>query len=201
MKKSPLWFRGIALTLCLCIGMVACSPEQVAAFDRYVGVAVQMVSIVANILAAVGVNVPAQALNKVNADGAALKKLGDDFAAAEASAKPGVQSQINAQLALLAQDASAIFTLAQVSNVNSQAKINVLIGLATSAIQLAESLFPNPQTAKVYAAARSGDQIVASFNATLKAKSGDAALDAACSGKSVHVHSKVVRVLTLGLAQ
>jgi hypothetical protein len=159
-----------------------------------------MVGIVAQILGAVGVAVPPALVAKVQADGQALNKLGSDIGAA-ANGDQGAKAAINAELAVLAQDSAAIFQLAQVSNPQSQAKINVLIGLATSAIQLAESLFGQvtPTATMQAKAVYKANDLMNEYNRALKVKT-DKDMDAACKGKSVHLHSKAVRVMTLGLA-
>ncbi len=93
----------------------------------------------------------------------------------------------------------------------TQAKITAVVGLVVAEVQSLAALLPlvnansSPQMmamaasqAKKQPALTAGD-FVASYNATITAKTGNAELDRATAGLQIHMHGKLARWSTAGL--
>ena len=140
-------------------------------------------------------------VTKVDADVAALNKLYTDFQAAEVANQGNIRNEINAGFATLQSDLSSVFAIAQVSDVNTQAKITALVGLILSAVEIAEAAIPGSAVAASKPVGLDANSLVDSYNKVLVAKTGNAAVDAFTAKHKIHNHSKFVRVVTLGVAK
>src|SRR5208282_1406795 len=114
-----------------------CTQAEFQAVLNEIGPAV---STILQIVALVG-GKPANAtiVPKVDADVAALNQLYTDFQAAEVANQGNIRNEITAAFTTLNADLSDVYTLAQVSDKNTQAKITALVGLCESAVEIAEA--------------------------------------------------------------
>ena len=179
-----------------------------AAFDNYVMLGAQALVDILNIVAVAQHQSPNQSLiEKVNADAALVKKLGDDFYNASAANKADVEDQLNAALSTLAQDEQDVFAVAHVVNPQSQAYISSLVSLATSFIMTAEAMLPPQQQAKMRvqfqksSSPLSVSDFVSSWNKAVTVKSGDPAIDSVSRRFKLHNHGTFTKIVSFGLVR
>lgn len=191
-------FLAVALSGAMTFGLAGCSVSQ---FDTYLNAIVPAIVDILQIIA-VAKDQPlptaqSQLPAKIAADVSAVESLQSTFEAASAANKPGVQGQLNAAFTTLNSDLGAVEQLVNVVDIKSQQKVQLLVGLVESGVQLAEGLVSlNPNTPKL-----TPGQLVDSFNKDLVAKTGNAKLDEATAKmKKIHGHSLPIRVLSFGHA-
>ncbi|MGH9710156.1 MAG: hypothetical protein ACRD37_06390, partial [Candidatus Acidiferrales bacterium] len=180
-------------------GLTGCNASQFETVLNEVGPAIgtilQIIALVKGTPANMGL------ASKVGADTAALEKLYADFESANAGSKGSIKSEINATFSTLNADLSTVFALAQVSDKNTQVKITALIGLVQSAVAIAEAAIPSPTPKAIAPITLNASSLISSFNKVLVAKTGNPAVDKATPKMKLHIHSKLVRLASLGFAQ
>jgi hypothetical protein len=198
-KKSLAVFLSLVLLLAS-FGTAGCTSAQFTTVLNEVGPAVGVILQIVSLAKGVPVNGSLSA--KVTADTAALNTLYTGLTTAVAADKGNVEKQINDAFVVLQADLNSIFTLAQVSNPNTQTKLTSLIGLVAGLVQIAEAAIPTTAPlAAAKAPAVSEADFVSTWNKTLTAKTGDARVDAYTAAHQYHRHGKLVRVLSFGAAQ
>lgn len=201
-------FLRTTLTLFLCAGLVllptmgvsGCNASQFEAVLNEVGPAIgAILQIVALVK---GGTANTSLADKVGADVASLEKLYSDFEAANATSKGSVEAEIQAGFNVLNADLNQVFSIAQVSDQNTQAKVQALIGLVESAVKIAEAAIPSPSPAVAAQVAHlDASSFADSFDKILIAKTGNKAVDAATPKLQIHHHGFLVRVVTFGAAK
>lgn len=200
------------LTLFLCAGLVfipamgvsGCNASQFEAVLNEIGPAISTILQIVALVQGGAANTALPA--KVSADVAALEKLYADFEAANSTSKGSIEAEIQAGFTTLNADLSSVFSVAQVSDKNTQAKITALIGLVESAVQIAEAAIPTPTPATL-AAVRvapvklDAESFVSSFNKILTAKTGNQEVDEKTPHLRIHHHGMFLRVVSFGAAQ
>lgn len=197
-------FALVTLLICSMIA-TGCSVTQFDAVLNEVGPAV---TTILDIIALIkGVPVNTALASKVTADVAAIETLDTDLITATAASAPGIRGDINAGFTVLTQDLGSIFVLANVSDVNTQAKLTALIDLIQSAVNIAEAAIPG-NTPTSMRTLRFGatsipnldaSTLVGSWNQILVAKTGNKFVDAYTPKHKLHYHSKVWRIATAGV--
>ena len=187
----------------------ACSVAQfVSEFNQYASEILPAAQSVLSILALFGVGAPAAALPAIKSDVAKVESLMTDFGSASTQAAPGIRNQLLAAMQVLTQDVNTIFSLAQVSDANTQAKLTALITLVDSLIEEMVILIPTANTNAAFnlsgAHARitlqSKGDFVTLFNGKLVEPTGITAVDGLTKKLKLHNHSVFVRWATLGVA-
>lgn len=203
--KIPTAILAVVLSLALSIQGCSFSVPQFEAVLNEIGPAVLTILEIVSIFKGTPVN---SALpSKINADVAGLEKLYSDFQAAQAAAKPGIQGDIASGFDVLNADLGTAFSIAQVSDPNTEAKITALIGLVQTGVGIAEAIVPAPSPAPVTAKAvvstpLSASAIADSWNKILTAKTGNVKVDAYTkTAHRIHVHNVFTRTTTLGIAK
>lgn len=148
-----------------------------------------------------GVAVNSSLEAKVTGDVAAISKLYTDYQAAVGSDKQTIAADITAAFSVLNTDLATVYTVAQVKDPVTQAKIAALIGLIETAVQIAEAFITPPTATRSSAASLTASQLVDSYNKILTAKTGNSKVDAYTSKHELHIHGTVVRHLTFGVAK
>lgn len=193
--------KYLALFLIPMIFVAGCSVGQFESILNQVAPAIlNIIQIVALVR---GVPANTALATKVSGDVSLIETLYHDFQTASGTAKPSVQAQINVAFDTLQNDLDNVFSLAQVSNVNTQAKITALIGLVRTSVGIAEAMINPNNNLKASAAPPinlSPEDIISSYNKILTAKTGDTAVDNFTSHHKLHLHNRTVRTLTLGFA-
>lgn len=188
-----------ALALILCISMVGCTWSQ-SEFITVLNEVAPAVQTIIEIVALVkGTPASTSISTKIGADTAALEKLYSDFQKAQPADKSSVEGEINAAFLTLQADLSAVFAVAQVSDANTQAKVSALISLIQTAVNIAEAAIPSNKVSVSADKMTAGD-LVDSYNKVLVAKTGNKAVDQFTPKHQIHIHSSVVRHLSLGFA-
>jgi len=187
----------LALVLVVAMTLTACNTTQFVAVLNEITPAVTAVLQIIALLQ----NKPADTAlaSKIGADVAGLERLYTDFVGADVASKPGIQSQINAAFTTLNGDLAVIFQLSHVSDANTQAKLTALITLITSAVQIAEATVNGAKSATP-ASTLDASSLTDSFDKILVAKTGRKDVDALTPRLRLHNHGRVVRTLSLGLA-
>jgi hypothetical protein len=190
------------LALMLAFTTVFTGGCNVAEFDAVLNEVGPAVSTILQIIAIFkGAPANLAVVSKIDADVKSLESLFNDFQAASVANKGSIEAEINGVFATLQADLGTVFSVAQVSDVNTQAKITALVGLIQSAVQIAEAAIPSSNAAASKPVVLDASSFVDSYNKILTAKTGNAAVDALTPKHKIHNHSKFVRVVSLGFAK
>jgi hypothetical protein len=173
MKKLSMFAIVGVLATSLTLG--GCSTSQFDAVLNVIGPAIaDIIQIVAIVK---GAPANTSIVTKIDADVAAVEKLDADFVAAGSAAQPGIQAAIQAGFQTLNADLGSVFTVAQVSDPATQAKISALVSLVETGVNLAEATInaAAPAQAKASLTAKA---LKHSFNAMLVSPVPNAAVNA-----------------------
>jgi hypothetical protein len=142
---------------------------------------------------------------------------------ADATAQPGILNQIESAMAAVEANLKGLLPALHIQDAATQAKVTAVVGLVLSEVEslaavvpLVKNNSPTPSAGSGQAlaaqnAARMGHpsgvakaplsarEFVSSYNATMTAKTGDAALDRATAGLKIHQHGKAARVVSAGI--
>ncbi len=165
---------------------------------------------------------------QAGADLQLIQALIAQYQKADASAKPGILNQIQTATRTVQGNLNGLLPALHIQDVATQAKITAVIGILLSEVESLAAIVPLVQVGaelpqlstssgqavsqtKRTASTSSGQamghpkapltasEFVASYNATMTAKTGNADLDRATAGLQIHVHGKVARWATAGL--
>lgn len=148
---------------------------------------------------------------QANADLQLISSLIAAYNQAEASAQPGILNEIQTVANTIQSNLSGLLPALHITDVATQVKITAIVGLIVSEVQsliaIVPLVDPNASAVKVAQATRqaaknpplTARQFTLSYNANMKARTGNAALDKVTSGLQIRTHSKAVRWLTLGV--
>ena len=189
----------LAVVLSGCLILSACTVSQFEAVLNEVAPAVTTVIEIIALVKGVPANTAPAA--KIASDVAGLEALYTTWQTDSAAAKPGIEGQINAGFAVLQSDLTTVFSIAQVSDPNTQAKITALVGLIDSAVQIAEAAIPNSTPKSLKPLTLDANGLVVSWNQILTAKTGNVAVDSYTPKHKLHVHGKFLRLVTVGIVK
>src|SRR6266850_1154215 len=114
--------KGIlALALSAAVLVSACDAAKI---QQYINLAVQIALQIAQLA-----GVSPQAAGAVSADLAQAQKLYSDLAAADAAARPGILSQMDAELTTAQADLQNIFTLSHINDLKMQGVIRASLAI------------------------------------------------------------------------
>lgn len=185
----------------------ACSTAWVSTLDAILAAAVpSLINILQIVAIAKGLPADADLAAKINADSAVIKTLANDFAKASSTSAPGVCRQLKSAVGTYEADQQLVLQVAQVSDPNTQTKITLLANLVGGTVEAITAVIPSCQdseAARAFKAAPPYNLTTFSeqYNSILIAPTGNAAVDAATPKMQLHRHSKLARLLTLGLLQ
>jgi hypothetical protein len=139
-----------------------------------------------------------------------LQSLIAAYQKADAAAQPGILNQIQAAINAAQSTLNGLLPALHIKDAATQAKITAVVGIVLSEIQSLATIVPladasaAPETV-VMAAKQlkkqpplTASEFVASYNATLTAKTGNADLDHATAGMKIHLHGKFARWASAG---
>jgi hypothetical protein len=198
--------KVLVAVLSLALLCTACSTAWVSTLDSILAAAAPaLIDILEIAAAANGQTVSTAEVAKINNDAASIKTLAADFASASSLAAPGVCSQLQAAISTYQADQQLVLSTALVGEVNTQTKIALLSNLIAGTVDAILAVIPSCQ-ASPSPAFKSNPPLslknfVASYNATLTAKTGNSAVDALTANLKLHQHSRVLRALTFGRLQ
>jgi hypothetical protein len=222
MKSSSRFGRvGVVLVLCMTITLVGCSTDWIGQAEQVVAVLIPAATnIVALVAALQGKSVSAGDLRTIQSAGAQagadlqlIQALVAAYQKADELAKPGILNQIQTAIGSVQGNLQGLLPALHIQDAATQAKITAVVGIVLSEVQSLAAIVPfvsskgNAPTLAAKSAARMGhpqipltaSEFVASYNATLSAKTGNAELDRATAGLQIHVHGKAARWGTAGV--
>jgi len=222
MKKSSRFGRvGLALVLCMSIGLAGCSTDWIVEAEQIVAVLIPAATnIVALVAALQGKSVSAGDLKTIQSAGAQagadlelIQALIAAYQKADETEKPGILNQIQTAINTVQANLQGLLPALHIQDAATQAKVTAVVGIVLSEVQSLAAIVPVVSASAVAptlaakSAARMGhpqlplsaSEFVSSYNATLSAKTGNAELDRATAGLQIHLHSRVERVASAGV--
>jgi hypothetical protein len=148
---------------------------------------------------------------QAGADLQLIQALITQYENAEAAAKPGILSRIVTVTSAVQSNLNGLLPALHIQDAATQAKITAVVGIVLAEVQSLAAVLPllqasgNPPPARLATALASrraplgAKAFVASYNATMSAKTGKAELDRASGGLQIHQHARVTRVASAGL--
>lgn len=199
---------ALAVVLSLTMLTTACSTTWLTTMDNILVAAAPALINILNIIAlAKGQPVNLALANKITADATTVKTLAADFATASGSAAPTACAQLQSAIATYSADQTQVMALANVSDSATQAKIEVLSSLVAGTVTAVLAVIPSCTQAATMRASLETKAVplpiksfIKSYNTNLVVPTGDPAVDSYTSKHKVHVHGKLVRGLTFGMA-
>jgi hypothetical protein len=219
-KETSMKFAKAFLTLTLVTALVltACSTAWIGEAEQIVAALVPAAAnIVALVAALQGKSVSTNDLETIQSAGSQagadlqlLQSLIAAYQKADAAAQPGILNQIQAAINAAQSTLNGLLPALHIKDAATQAKITAVVGIVLSEIQSLATIVPladasaAPETV-VMAAKQlkkqpplTASEFVASYNATLTAKTGNADLDHATAGMKIHLHGKFARWASAG---
>jgi len=208
----------LTLTLVTALVLTACSTAWIGEAEQIVAALVPAAAnIVALVAALQGKSVSTNDLETIQSAGSQagadlqlLQSLIAAYQKADAAAQPGILNQIQAAINAAQSTLNGLLPALHIKDAATQAKITAVVGIVLSEIQSLATIVPladasaAPETV-VMAAKQlkkqpplTASEFVASYNATLTAKTGNADLDHATAGMKIHLHGKFARWASAG---
>ncbi len=218
-KKSNMGKALVAVVLCGTLMWTACSTAWVGEAEQIVEVLIPATANIVTLVATLeGKNVSASDLQTIQnagsqagADLQLMQSLITAYQKADASAQPGLLSQIQAALSAVQLTLNGLLPALHIKDTATQAKLTAVIAIVLSEVQSMAAIVPlvnsSASPAMMTMAARqaqkqptlTASQFVSSYNATMTAKTGNVDLDHAASGLKIHAHGKFDRWASAGL--
>jgi hypothetical protein len=208
----------VALVLCLTMMLAGCSTAWIGEAEDIVAALIPAAANVIALVAALqGKTVSAADLQLIQnagtqagADLQLIQSLITAYQQADAAAQPGILNQIESAIGAVQSNLQGLLGALHIQDAATQAKITAVVGLVLSEVQSLAAIVPivkdptQSQNARlngaptVAKAPLSADEFVKSYNATMRAKTGNAELDKATASLEIHRHGKLARWATLG---
>ena len=208
----------ICVLMCGTLMLTACSTTWMAQAEQIVGALIPAVANIVTLVATLHGDVTAADLQTIQSAGTRagadlqlMQSLIAQYQKADAAAQPGLLNQIQAGMGAVQTTLNGLLPAVHIKDAATQAKITAMVGILVSEVESAAAIVPlvNPSASPgmMAMAARqvkkqsplSADEFVASYNATITAKTGNAALDHATAGLRIHGHGKVARWASVGI--
>lgn len=210
---------ALALVLCLTMTLAGCSTEWVGQAEQIVAAlipaAANLVALVAALegksISAADLQTIQNAGSQAGADLQLIQSLIVAYQKADAVAKPGILNQIQSAINAVQGNLQGLLPALHIKDAATQTKITAVVGIVLAEVQSLATIVPlikpNASPAMMATAAKqvkkqpplTAREFVASYNATLTAKTGNAALDRATAGLKIHVHGKAERWASAGV--
>jgi hypothetical protein len=217
--KANRTFSVVALILCVTISFTGCSTDWVGQAEQIVAALIPAATNVVALVAALeGKSVSAQDLQTIESAGTQasaglqlIQALIAQYQKVDATSKPGVLSKIQTAIGTVQGNLENLLPALHIKDATTQAKITAVVGIVLSEVQSLAAIVPllspsaSPQVRAMATrpakprAPLTASEFVASYNATMTAKTGNTDLDRSTAGLGIHVHSRVERVLTAGV--
>ena len=219
MKKMRAGKALVAVVLCGTLMCTACSTAWIGEAEQIVAALIPGLANLVTLVATLqGKNVSAADMQTIQSAGAQasadlqlMQSLITQYQKADASAQPGLLSQIQVAMGAVQSTLNGLLPALHIKDATSQAKITAVIGILLSEVQSVAAIVPlvnasaSPGMMTIAAqqvkkqAPLTASEFVDSYNATLTAKTGNAELDHATAGMRIHLHGKFVRWASAGL--
>jgi hypothetical protein len=219
MRSATILKRTMAMVLCGTMMWTGCSTAWIGEAEQIVAALIPAAANILTLVTAIhGQSVSAEDLktirsagSQVGADLQLIESLMAVYQKADAASQPGLLSQIQAATSAVQSDISGLLPALHIQDAATQAKVTAVIGVVLSEVESLSAIVPliNPSSspAMMTMAAKqakkqpplTANEFVASYNATIMAKTGNAALDHATEGMRIHLHGKIARWASLGM--
>lgn len=160
---------------------------------------------------------------EAEADLVLVKSLMAAYQKADAGAKAGILNRIQSAILAAQGNLQGVLPALHIKDTATQAKITAVVGIMLAEVQSLAAIVPVVQGSGTVAPTLaqqtrkdgaptvtrvsqthptiplSASEFVKSYNATLRAKTGNAELDRVTAGLEVHLHGKVARVVSVGV--
>ncbi len=216
--KRTVGRAGLSLVLCLVVLMTACSTDWVGQAEAIVSVMIPATSnTVALVVALQGRDVSAGDLQMIQSAGAQvgtdlqlIEALIAAYEKADETARPGILEKIQSGIASVQMNLQGLLQGLHIKDAATQTKVTAVIGILLAEVQSLEALIPlvknqglgirgqGPASSSIHLSA---NEFVSSYNSTLGAKTGSAAVDRVTGRLKIHLHSSAARVVSGGLAK
>jgi hypothetical protein len=216
---------ALAVVLSMTMMMAGCSTEWIGQAEQIVAAlipaAANLVALVAALegktVSAADMQMIQNAGTQAGADLQLIQALIGAYEKADAAAKPGILNQIESAINAVQANLQGLLPALHIQDAATQAKITAVVGILLSEVQSLAAIVPlvsggNAQVSQNRRdlghpsivvghprAPLSAREFVASYNATMTAKTGNAALDRATAGLEIHQHGKLARWATAGV--
>jgi hypothetical protein len=197
----------LVFTLSVSILLTGCSAAWISTIDSILAVAAPaLVDILQVVAVANEQPLNSNLVAKINSDASAIKLLAGDFAKASSASATGVCQQLQAAISTYQADQQLVLQVARVSDTNTQTKITLLTDLVAGTVQAITAVISACQNATSPHVLKAEPALtlrnfVTEYNAILTIRTGNAAVDAITPKLTIHQHSKIERVISLGRLQ
>jgi hypothetical protein len=214
--------RGFtAIVLCITLVLAGCTTAWITEVENII---TAVIPAVVNIITLVGEldgsGVSATDLNLVRNVGTQatgdlqlLQSLIAQYQKADATAQPGLLREISILAVTIQTNLTALLPALHISDAATEAKVVAVVGLVVSEIDSLVAVLPIVNTGntgviggdirlpayQLKSPPLSASAFVSSYNSTMTAKTGNAALDKATSGLKIHLHGRFMRFVTVGI--
>jgi len=217
----------LALVLSATLILSGCSTNWVDEAEQIVSVLIPAAGNVVTLVALLqGKTVTAEDLQTIQnagtqaqADLQLIQSLIAAYGKADAAAKPGIMNQMQSAIGAVGGNLQELLGALHIKDAATQTKITAAVGIVLSEVQSLAAVIPIVQgsgargqgSVQLQAspnargmtgqkkAPLSANEFVKSFNSTLTARTGNAALDQAAAGLQIHLHGKVERMASAGV--
>jgi hypothetical protein len=196
----------------------ACSTTWVSEAEQIVAALLPATANLVTLVATLeGKNVSAADLQTIQSAGSQagadlqlIESLITQYQTADASAQPGLLNQVQSAIGAVQSTLNSLLPALHIKDAATQAKITAVVGIVLSEVQSVAAIVPlvdpsaSPQMMTLAATQvkkqppLTANEFVASYNATITAKTGNADLDRAAAGLRIHLHSKLARWASAG---
>ena len=212
--------RSVAGILCALLTCTACSTSWIAEAEQIVGALIPAIANVISLVTAVeksdvaSAEVPQvqKAGAQAEADLELLRSLIAEYQEADAAEQANVLGQIQSELTGVQLNLKELLPAVHIEDAATQAKVTALVGVVLSEVQAMAAILPAGNAEKDGAAgmvtifgARNNDmkplkaqEFASSYNAIMKARSGNVELDHVAAGLEIHPRRRVARWASAG---
>jgi len=201
--RKVLSVKCLAAALTLVMLCTACSTAWVSTLNSILAAAAPaLINILQIVALAQGQPLNTNLEAKINADATVIKTLAADFAKASSASAPGLCQQFQAGVNTYASDQQLVLQTAQVKDANTQTKITMLVDLVAGTVSAITAAIPSCQNTaafrSLYSAPYNVSTFVDDYNRVLVTPTGNSVVDGATPKLTLHRHSKMMRIITLG---
>jgi hypothetical protein len=218
MDKAGMGKALMAVVLCGTLMLTACSTAWIGEAEQIVAALIPGLANLVTLVATLqGKNISAEDLETIQSVGAQagadlqlMQSLITEYQKADASAQPGLLSQIRVAMGAVQSTLNELLPALHIKDAATQAKITAVIGILLSEVQSVAAIVPlvsaNASPEIMTMAAKqvkrqpplTASEFVDSYNATMTAKTGNAELDHATAAMKIHLHGKFARWASAG---
>jgi hypothetical protein len=219
MKRVGMAKVCLSLVLCGTLMWTACSTAWIGEAEQIVAVLIPATANLVTLVATLqGKSVSAADLATIQSAGAQagadlqlMQSLITQYQKADAAAQPGLLNQIQTAMSAVQANLNGLLPALHIKDAATQAKVTAVIGILLSEVQSVAAIVPlvnaSASPGMMTMAANqtkkqtplTASEFVASYNATMAAKTGNTELDHAAAGMRIHLHGTLARWASAGI--